>query len=115
MKIQTIADILDARIVCDSNKETVEIRTVCGSDMMSDVMAFVKDQTLLLTGLVNVQVIRTANLLDIEAICFVRGKEPTEEMITMANEHGIVLLTTEETMFFACGKLYAANIVKNDC
>ena len=77
---------------------------------MSDVMAFVKEQVLLLTGLINVQVIRTANLMDIGAICFVRGKQPSEEMISMAKELGIILLSTKLPLFPACGKLYSAGL-----
>jgi hypothetical protein len=65
---------------------------------------------MLLTGLINVQVIRTANLLDIQAVCFVRGKKPNREMIDMAKENGIVLLTTKLPLFLACGRLYEAGV-----
>ena len=111
MTISKITESLEAQVICNENLVHTEILSACGSDLMSDVMAFVKDQVLLLTGLINVQVIRTANLMDIQAICFVRGKQPTAEMIEMAEEMGIVLLTTKLPMFIACGKLYEAGLV----
>ena len=88
----------------------VDVKSACGADLLSDVMAFVKDRVLLLTGLVNPQVIRTAELLDIKAILFVRGKHPTADMITMAAEAGIILASTKLTMFIACGRLYEAGL-----
>ncbi|NLK46994.1 MAG: hypothetical protein GX297_10150 [Treponema sp.] len=111
MTINQVAETLEAEIVCNSNLAEIEVSCACGSDLMSDVMAFVKDQVLLLTGLINVQVIRTANLMDIEAICFVRGKKPTAEMIEMAEQLGVILLSTKHSMFLACGKLYKAGLV----
>lgn len=74
--------------------------------MMSDVLAYVKDQSILLTGLVNAQVIRTADMMDMLCIVFVRGKEPSEDMIELANERGISLMSTEHRMFTACGLLW---------
>lgn len=111
MTINQVAETLEAEIVCNNNLAELEVFSACGSDLMSDVMAFVKDQVLLLTGLINVQVIRTANLMDIGAICFVRGKKPTAEMIEMAEQLGVILLSTKHPMFLACGKLYEAGLV----
>ena len=102
MKIEEIAKLLNANILCNEEKNDLEVFSACGSDLMSDVMAFVKENVLLLTGLINVQVIRTATLMDIGAICFVRGKQPTEEMIEMAKENGIILLSSKEPLFLAC-------------
>lgn len=90
----------------EDNLKDVEIHTACGCDLMSDVLAFVKDQSLLLTGLINSQVIRTAEMMDIVAVCFVRGKVPEKEVVKLADEKGIVLLTTRYPMYTACGKLY---------
>ncbi len=101
---------IEAELIENTGKNDVEILSACGADLMSDVMAFVKDQVLLMTGLINVQVIRTAILMDIQAICFVRGKRPNPEMISMAKENGIVLLTTRLPLFLACGKLYEAGV-----
>ena len=78
--------------------------------MMSDVLAFVKDQGVLLTGLVNPQVVRTAEMMDILCVAFVRGKKPDQMMINLATAKGIILLSTEERMYPACGKLYAAGL-----
>ena len=106
MKIQQIADLLDAKILCGEELLDEEVVAACGSDMMSDVLAYVKDQALLLTGLLNPQVIRTAEMMDVICIVFVRGKTPDENMIELAQERDIPLLTTGHRMFSACGILY---------
>ncbi|MBR5587102.1 MAG: hypothetical protein IKW02_03975 [Clostridia bacterium] len=104
MKLSEIQSILDAEILTGS--PDVEINTACGCDLMSDVLAFVKDQSLLLTGLINAQVIRTAEMMDIVAVCFVRGKKPADDVIELAAERGIAILTTAQPLYSACGKLY---------
>jgi hypothetical protein len=109
MKIVDVQNALEAEMLTTSRAD-IEITSACGADLMSDVMAFVKDQVLLLTGLINVQVIRTSILMDIQAICFVRGKAPNQEMIDMAKENNIVLLKTKLPLFLACGKLYEAGV-----
>lgn len=106
MTIGTIAELLNAKVLCLKDKLDCEVRSACGSDMMSDVLAFVKEQAVLLTGLVNPQVVRTAEMMDIRCIVFVRGKQPTPEIIRLAEDSGIVLLSTSERMYTACGKLY---------
>ncbi|MBQ3259383.1 MAG: hypothetical protein IJA68_02585 [Clostridia bacterium] len=106
MTIADIARILNATVVCGQNLDT-EVLGACGSDMMSDVLAYVKEQAVLLSGLVNMQVIRTAEMMDMVCVVFVRGKQPTEEMIALAKERDMVLLSTEQRMFTACGLLYA--------
>ncbi len=110
MTIKDVAKIVDATVLCGEDSLDREVYSACGSDLMSDVMAFVKDQVLLFTGLINVQVIRTASLMDIGAICFVRGKAPSEEMIEMAKDQDIILLATKDPMYVACGKLYTAGV-----
>lgn len=109
MNIEQIADILNAKVICGSDMDR-RVETACGSDMMSDVLAFVKDQAVLLTGLVNPQVVRTADMLDMSCIVFVRGKAPTEEIIDLANKKDIILLSTEHLLFTACGLLYNAGL-----
>ena len=113
MTLAAIADKLDADIVCHDELKSKEITTACGSDMMSDVMAFYHDRGILLTGLVNIQVVRTASLLDLDALCFVRGKKPNQDMIALAQESGIVIMETNLPMFPACGILYAAGLKGN--
>lgn len=107
MTVNEIKDLLGASILCGEQYIENEVHTACGSDMMSDVLAFVKDQSVLLTGLCNPQAVRTAEMMDIVCIVFVRGKMPDEAMIELANERQIVLLSTGIRMFEACGILYA--------
>ena len=108
MNISKIAELLDAQVICGD--VGVEIETACGSDMMSDVLAFVKDRGILITGLMNPQAVRTAEMLDMLCICFVRGKLPGPEIIELAKERDIAVIATKDTMFAACGKLYGAGI-----
>ncbi|MFA7636275.1 MAG: hypothetical protein WCX81_00775 [Monoglobales bacterium] len=112
MKLSAIQNILDAQLL--NGDEEIEVNTACGCDLMSDVLAFVKDQTLLLTGLINPQVIRTAEMMDIIAICFVRGKKPTEDVIELAKAKNIALLTTDHPLYIACGRLYANGLGGRD-
>ena len=106
MKIRELVDILEAKVIAGADYLDREVYTACGSDLMSDVLAFVKEQAVLLTGLVNPQVIRTAEMMDMTCIVFVRGKKPDLNMIDLANEMEIVLLGTDYEMFTACGRLY---------
>ncbi len=113
MKIETIKELLDAQVLCGEDMLDEDVHSACGSDMMSDVLAYVKDQAVLLTGLVNSQVIRTAEMMDMLCLVFVRGKKPTEEMVKLAKEHGMAVLTTEMRLYEACGKLYVNGLVGN--
>lgn len=110
MTIAQIISLLEATPLSATPDLDHTIETVCGSDMMSDVLAFIKKDALLLTGLNNLQVIRTAEMLDIVCLVFVRGKQPQPEMLQMAEDLGITVLTTEHTMFDACGILYHAGL-----
>lgn len=107
MLVSEVRDILDAEIIAGENDLDIVVKSACGSDMMSDVLAYVKDQSVLLTGLVNPQVVRTAEMMDMRCIVFVRGKRPDDAVITLASERGIVLLSTAHRMFTACGLLYS--------
>ena len=113
MKISTIKDLLDAKVICCEEGLSRHVYSACGSDMMSDVLAYVKDQAVLLTGLVNSQVIRTAEMMDMNCIVFVRSKMPTAEMTELAKESGIVILATEKRMYEAGGLLYSNGLVGN--
>ena len=106
MTVSDVQKILKARVICGEDELSREVHTACGSDMMSDVLAFVKDQSVLLTGLVNPQVVRTADMMDMVCIVFVRGKTPDEDMIALAKRRGMVLLRTTHRMFTACGLLW---------
>ena len=113
MKICTIKDLLEARVLAGEERLGNHVYSACGSDMMSDVLAYVKDQAVLMTGLVNTQVIRTAEMMDMVCIVFVRSKLPTPEMISLAEDSGIVLLATDKRMYEACGILYSNGLVGN--
>ncbi len=106
MKISEIKSILNAELICGEEFIENEVFTACGSDMMSDVLAYVKEQAVLLSGLVNPQVVRTAEMMDMKCIVFVRGKKPDPDMVELAVERDIVLLGTGLEMFTACGLLY---------
>ncbi|MBO4979673.1 MAG: hypothetical protein J6D16_04630 [Clostridia bacterium] len=107
MKILEISKLLNAEVCWGEDRLESEVCSACGSDMMSDVLAFVKDQAVLLTGLVNSQVIRTAEMMDMRCVVFVRNKKPSEEMLDIAKESGIVVLASPMRMYDACGVLYA--------
>ncbi|KUO76644.1 MAG: hypothetical protein APF77_13550 [Clostridia bacterium BRH_c25] len=107
MKICEVREILDAKVLCGNNLMENEVLYAFGSDLMSDVLAYVKGKTILLTGLTNQQVVRTAEMADLSAIVFVRGKKPEQDIIKLATENDIVLLLTRDTMYTASGKLYS--------
>ena len=106
MKISTIQELLNAEVLSCPDSLGRHVYSACGSDMMSDVLAYVKDQAVLLTGLVNPQVIRTAEMMDMICIVFVRSKRPSLDMIHLAEDNGLVLMSTDMRMFDACGTLY---------
>ena len=110
MTIAEIASLLDAEYCCGEEMADREIHSCCAYDMMSDVLAYGKDQAVLLTSLLNPQVIRTAEMMDIFCIVFVMGKRPTGEMIELAKEHALIVLATEYPMYTACGVLYKAGL-----
>ena len=111
MKLSEVKEILGARVLAGEDLLDHEVNSACGSDLMSDVLAFVKDRALLLTGLMNPQVIRTAEMMDITAIVFVRGKEPDEALISMAQMKDMVLMSTDYPLYIAAGKLYTNGLM----
>jgi len=110
LKIIDIAKILNAEVLVETEEIQKEVYSICGSDLMSDVMAYVKENVVLLTGLVSPQVIRTAEMMDIKAVVFVRGKKLPPAVIDLAREKSVIVMSTNETMFTACGKLYSSGI-----
>ncbi|MGI5984297.1 MAG: hypothetical protein GXY01_09620 [Clostridiales bacterium] len=110
MLIKEIRDTLDAELLVGEDLLETEVHTACGSDMMSDVLAFVKDQAVLITGLLNQQAIRTAAMMDMVCVVFVRGKRPGEDILQVARENGIAVMATTHRMFTACGLLYEAGL-----
>ena len=110
MTVREIQEILSAEVICGEDFLDREVFSACGSDMMSDVLAYVKEQAVLLSGLVNPQVVRTAEMMDMQCIVFVRGKRPEPAVIDLAREKGIVLLCTQKRLFVACGILYTQGL-----
>ena len=115
MKIREIAKLLEADVLCGEELLDGEVHSACGCDMMSDVLAFVKEQAVLLTGLCNPQVVRTAEMMDMRCIVFVRGKVPTKEIINLADDAGIVVMTSNHRMYVACGLLYSEGLTGGEC
>lgn len=109
----TLAEVLSAiegKMLSPEADLSQEVSMACGADLMSDVLAFTHAGTLLLTGLTNPQVVRTAEMAGIGAIVFVRGKLPPAETIALAQERGIPLLASKYTMYESCGRLYQAGL-----
>jgi len=112
MKLKTVKSLLKTETIFESSemKDDFEVKNACGADLMSDVLAFSNEKTLLLTGLTNPQVVRTAEMVGIKVIIFVRGKEPQIETIALANQLNIFLYSTVKPLFEACGLLYKNGI-----
>ena len=104
--VKEIVSLLHADILHTGAYLDTEINAAFGSDMMSDVLAYVKDQAVLVTGLNNPQVVRTADMMDMICIVFVRGKKPDGAILQLAVDRGIAVLATKLPMFAACGLLY---------
>lgn len=107
MKISDVVKLTDANIVCGQEKLSDQVARGFSSDLMSDVLTLDSENLLLVTGLSNIQTIRTAEMADIHYILFVRGKKVTGEMIELARENGMVILETSLSLFKASGILYS--------
>ena len=110
MKLKEVRDVLHAEVLCGEELLDTEVRSACGSDLMSDVLAYVKNQAMLLTGLVSPQVVRTAEMMDMSCVVFVRGKQPDENILALARDRDLVVLATKERMYNACGLLYSGGL-----
>ncbi len=110
MTLAEVKKILDADVIVGEDKLHTEVRTGFAADLMSDVLAYVKEGSILLTGLTNPLVVRTADTLDLSAIIFVRGKRPAPDAVKLAEEKKIPLLATRYIMFESCGRLFAAGM-----
>ncbi|MBN2897157.1 MAG: hypothetical protein JXO44_00170 [Clostridia bacterium] len=107
MIVKEIVELLDGEVLIGESYLDLRVKAAFGSDLMSDVLAFAETEAVLLTGLINNQVIRTAEMLDLRAIVFVRGKIPGKEVISLAEENRIVLISTDKTLYTTAGILYA--------
>jgi hypothetical protein len=106
VKLSEIIEILCAKVLVKQQDEDVDVEMACGSDLISDVLMFTKPGTMLLTGLTTAQVVYTAEIEDIEIICFVRGKKPQEGTVELAKSKNVILIGTDLPMFESCGRLY---------
>lgn len=111
MKISKMQELLEARVICGEEYLGRHVYSACGCDLMSDVLAFAKDQAVLLTGLVNTQSVRTALMMDMNCIVFVRSKQPGDDIIKLAKEHELVVLSTDKSLYTSCGILYTNGLV----
>ncbi len=111
MKIEEFIEILGAECISSSYEKDMDFEFAFASDMMSDVLAYADNATVLITGLNNPQTIRTAEMLDISLIILVRGKKPSKESLAIAEESNITILTTDYILFEACGKLYNSGVL----
>lgn len=110
MTLREIAKLINGQVLLGEDRLDEEVTNAFASDLMSDVLTL-KSSPLLLTGLCNVQTIRTCDMACIDNIVIVRNKKPSEEMIELAEENGMVLITSEMGLFKACGLLYAAGLM----
>ncbi len=110
MLLRDVAALLDARPLCGVSKLDVPVENAGASDLMSDVLAYTRPGSVLLTGLCSVQVVRTAEMLDLTAIVFVRNKLPDDDTVALAEEMGLPLLTSPYPLYEACGVLFRAGL-----
>ncbi|MCD6291644.1 MAG: hypothetical protein J7M34_14185 [Anaerolineae bacterium] len=114
MRLLELIKLIDGEVLTEDVEMDSEVDGGCGADLMSDVLASVQPGAILLTGLCNPQVVRTAQMADVTAIVFVRGKQPPEETIALANQEGVPLISTPYGMFEACGRLYQAGLPSSE-
>jgi len=110
MKLQELLKLIDGDTLTDDPDLNREIKGGCGADLMSDVLASIQPHAILLTGLCNPQVVRTAQMADVAAIVLVRGKRPPQETVELANQEAIPLISSPYGMFELCGRLYQAGL-----
>ncbi|MDD3571955.1 MAG: DRTGG domain-containing protein [Eubacteriales bacterium] len=110
MTIAEIVKCLDAHVLCGEEHLNQCVTSACCSDLMSDALAFIHENAMLLTGITNAQVVRTAGILDLKCVAFVRGKVPPPDVIDMARDAGLVTMTVNRTMFTCAGLLYQGGL-----
>lgn len=118
LTIKQVCSLLGGTIVCGEGNANKLIYTACGCDLMSDALAYTKPGSVLLTGLTNSQVVRTAEMLDLKAIVFVRKKCPDEQTISLARSMGLTIILSPLPLYESCGLLFKAGLsgcLKNMC
>ena len=114
MKLSEIVNALDASVLVGENHLDIDIVTCGASDLMSDILAGLSEGCILLTGLTTVQVIRTAMVAGVGAVVFVRGKKPPPEVVDLAEQQDLPLISSPYSMFVSCGRLHACNLTGLD-
>jgi hypothetical protein len=110
MDLKEIVNLVEGTPLNPEVDMDIKIRGGCGADLMSDVLASSQPKAVLLTGLTNPQVVRTAQIAEFRAIIFVRGKQPQPETLTIATQEKIPLITSPFGMFELCGRLHRAGL-----
>ncbi|WP_353894279.1 DRTGG domain-containing protein [Proteinivorax hydrogeniformans] len=106
MNLKKVSQLVGGKVIAGEEFLNREIKAAYGADLLSDVLAFTESGTLLLTGLVNSQVVRTAEMLDLCGIVVVRGKEVEGDTLKLAKECNMTIIVTDKTMFESCGILF---------
>jgi len=110
MKLRDIVESIDGRVLCCEDRLDQEVGSAYASDLMSDVLAFCSPGALLITGLTNIQIVRTAQMLDLCGVIFVRGKAPQDDTVKLAESSGIPIVLCGHSMYMVCGELYAKGL-----
>lgn len=110
LRLRDVVEALECDIIIGEDALDLVVERGCAADLMSDVLAFSKPGSVLFTGLTNAQAVRTADIAEVRAIVFVRGKKPGQDAIDLAKERGIPLFCTKLFMYDACGRLFAKNL-----
>ena len=110
MTLNEIKDVLNCDVLSDEDGLSADIQTVVASDGMSEILAFARPNALMITGLTNIQSVRTANIANVRAIIYVRGKRPDERVVQLARSNRIPVLATRLGMFDVCGILHARGL-----
>jgi predicted transcriptional regulator len=110
MKLSEVANLVEAEVLCGNEKMNVEVKQGFASDLMSDVLTLSTNDVMLITGLANLQAVRTAEMSDIQVVLFVRDKQIGDDIVELGNDLGLVLLRTEFSMFKTAGLLYNAGL-----
>jgi predicted transcriptional regulator len=106
MKLAEIRDILECEVLTENDDLSVDVNQVVASDGMSEILAFAKSSELMITGLTNIQSIRTADVAGVSAVIYCRGKRPDKRVVEFAKQKRIPVMITKMVMFDICGILY---------
>ncbi len=110
MKVKEMLKLVDGKLLSVDAHLEYDVFFGVGSDLISDILMCVKDSAVLFTGLINHQIIRVAEMVDMQAIVFVRGKKPTQEMLDLAKEHDLPVLCSNLSLYEACALAYQGGL-----